>query len=106
MARQDPEQAQAQLKSFNTFMEQQKQNVFDYIPKELYDMIMGKSMQQPMVDPATGMPAQGDAKQSDGTSVTQPQSPNEMPAPENPMDTAPQQGLEQGVNASLVRASK
>lgn len=109
MARQDPEQAQAQLKSFNTFMEQQKQNVFDYIPKELYDMIMGKAMMQPpMVDPATGMPVQGDARQADGTSVTQPQNPNEMPAPESPMPntTAPQQGLEQGVNASIVRASQ
>ena len=58
----------------------------------------------PMVDPATGMPMApqgGDARQADGTSVSQPQSPNEMPISE-----APQQGLEQGVNASLVRASQ
>lgn len=105
LARQDAEQAQSQLKSFHTFMEQQKQNIFDYIPKELYDNIMSKAMvPPPMVDPATGMPMPpqgGDARQADGTSVSQPQSPNEMP-----VSQAPQQGLEQGVNASLVRASQ
>ena len=92
-AKQDPEQAVAQLKSFSKFMETQRQNIFDYIPKEQYDMIMQKQMV-----PAMPVNPEQEATQSDGTSVTQPQSPEEM--------LPPPQGMQQGLNASVVRASK
>jgi hypothetical protein len=39
MSKQDPEQAKAQLKAFEKFMDIQRQNVYDWIPKESYDAI-------------------------------------------------------------------
>jgi len=73
LARQDAEQAVAQLKSLQQFLTIQKENIFDYIPKDQYDIIMDKGMVQPMMPPEMM-----DARQSDGTSVTQPQNPREM----------------------------
>ena len=36
----DPENAATQLKTFENFLEGQKKNIFDYIPKNIYDSIM------------------------------------------------------------------
>jgi hypothetical protein len=90
LARQDPEQAVAQLQSLETFLETQKENIYNYIPKNSYDMIMTKQMAMPM-------PMMG-ATQADGTSVTQPQSPEEVGSSQSPMNAA--------VSASMTRASK
>lgn len=72
LAKQDPEQAIAQLRALEQFLKIQKENIFDYIPKGQYDQIMSGQMVQPM-DPMMGAP-----RQADGTEVTQPQNPREM----------------------------
>lgn len=69
MAKIDPDAAKSQLKSFESFLKQQKVNIFDYIPKDLFDKIMQGQMQMPM----QGMPIG-----PDGAPVTQPQAPEEM----------------------------
>lgn len=57
MAQMDPVLAQAQLKAFEKFLEVQRENIMDWIPKDAYDMIkMGQPQQPPMVDPMTGQP--------------------------------------------------
>lgn len=79
LARQDAEQAVAQLKSLTQFLEIQKENIYDYIPKEQYDKIMTMQMaptpEQQMMQMMQGQ--QGPV-QSDGTNVAQPQNPREM----------------------------
>lgn len=80
LARQDPEQAIAQLKSLQKFLEIQKENIYDYIPKTQYDKIMAGQMAPSPEQQMQQMMAQqeGGPRQSDGTKVTQPQDPREM----------------------------
>jgi hypothetical protein len=59
MAKQDPIQAVAQLKSLETFLEVQKENIFNYIPKQQYDQIMKGGMVQPFIMGPDGQPMQG-----------------------------------------------
>lgn len=98
MAKQDPEQAMAQLKTFKKFLEIQRLNIYDFIPKELYDKIMQAQM-MPEVDPMQAMmsqmqaqgaqgAAEGQNLTSDGTPVGQPQSPEEMPQATSPLGQA------------------
>jgi len=57
MAQMDPELAKAQLKAFEKFLEVERENIMDWIPKESYDMIkMGQSAPPPGIDPMTGQP--------------------------------------------------
>lgn len=77
LARQDAEQAVAQLKSLTQFLEIQKENIYDYIPKEQYDKIMTMQM-APSPEQQMMQMMQGQATQSDGTNVAQPQNPREM----------------------------
>lgn len=77
LARQDAEQAVAQLKSLTQFLEIQKENIYDYIPKEQYDKIMTMQM-APSPEQQMMQAMQGQATQSDGTNVAQPQNPREM----------------------------
>lgn len=96
MAKQDPIQAVAQLTSLKTFLEVQKENIFNYIPKQQYDQIMQGGMVQPMVMGPDGKPM--GATQSDGTPVTMAPNPNERALNQSPMNAA--------VSASLTRASQ
>lgn len=89
LARQDPEQAKAQLTSLKTFLDIQKENIYDYIPKSQYDAIMAGALAQPMMPPQ---------QQADGTNVAQPQNPQEMSPNQSPMSAA--------MDASIGRASK
>ena len=77
LARQDAEQAVAQLKSLSQFLDIQKENIYDYIPKEQYDKIMTMQM-APTPEQQMMQMMQGGAVQSDGTDVAQPQNPREM----------------------------
>jgi hypothetical protein len=102
LARQDADQAIAQLTSLKTFLDVQKENIFDYIPKGQYDMIMAKQMmptpEQMMMQMMGGAEGQGGPLQADGTNVAQPQNPNELPQNQSPMNAA--------VDASLGRAKE
>lgn len=104
LARQDPQQAISQLTSLKTFLDIQKENIFDYIPKGQYDMIMSGQMQptpeqmmQQMMAQAGGEES-GSALQSDGTNVAQPQAPNELPQNQSKMGAA--------MDASIGRAKE
>lgn len=80
LAKTDPEQAKAQLKSFNTFMDSQKQNVYDYIPKEAYDAIIGGEMAPPPMPPGMpGQPMPGDPNAPMVNQQGQPMGPNNTP---------------------------
>lgn len=83
MAKQDPIQAVAQLKSLETFLEIQKENIFNYIPKQQYDTIMKGGMVQPFIMGPDGMPMQGGSMSPQGQPQPQGQSPlgsaSEMP---------------------------
>lgn len=100
LARQDPDQAVAQLKSFKTFLETQKENIYNYIPKEQYDKIITKQMAptpaQMAMDALQGQ-MEG-ATGPDGAPVAQPQAPQEMSPNQSPMSAA--------VDASMGRAAK
>lgn len=99
LARQDAEQAKAQLTSLKTFLDIQKENIYDYIPKGQFDMIMSGQMQpSPEQMMMQMMGGQGGAKQSDGTNVARPQNPNELPQNQSPMNAA--------MDASVGRAEK
>lgn len=88
-AKQDPDQAVALLKTLETFLDTQKENIYDYIPKDQYDMIMAKGMALPPMpvgpdgQPLPGMP---------GNQIGQ------APVVQSPMSSA--------VSASLGKASK
>lgn len=67
MARQDPEQAVTQLTTFSTFCKEQRIDVFSYIPKAQYDMIMNGGVP---VDMQTQMQAeQHMAQQQNGKTM-------------------------------------
>ncbi|RTL04149.1 hypothetical protein EKK58_11210 [Candidatus Dependentiae bacterium] len=88
LARQDPEQAKAQLNSLKKFIEIQKMNLFDFIPKSQYDAIMAGKLTptpQELFSQVMGEQMGGGATQSDGTSVEQPQNPMEMGSQQTPM---------------------
>lgn len=98
MARQDPAQAVAQLKTLDTFMETQRENIYDYIPKEQYDAIMNQQLaptpeelaMQMMQELMGGAPAQAGG--------TTPIAANNVPKQQSPMDSA--------FSASVGRAAK
>jgi len=96
MAKQDPIQAVAQLMSLKTFLEVQRENIFDYIPKQQFDQIMQGGMVQPMVMGPDGKPM--GATQADGTPVAMAPNSNERALNQSPMNAA--------VSASLTRASQ
>lgn len=100
LARKDPDQAIAQLRSFKTFLETQKENIYNYIPKEQYDKIITKQMSPtPSQMAMEALQAQmGGATGPDGAPVTQPQAPQEMSNNQSPMSAA--------VDASMGRAVK
>jgi hypothetical protein len=105
LARQDPEQAKAQLKSFSKLLQTLKQNVNDYIPKEDYDRIMAMQMVPPPPDPMVlamggGMPPEeGEVPLgADNTPIGQAQSMNEMPVQKG--------GMESAFNGSMVRNAR
>ena len=87
---QDPAQAVAQLKSLETFMNLQKENIYDYIPKDQFDAIMTQSM-----GPSPMMQMQQAQAQEDMTQATPP---DQMVPPQGPMTSA--------FHASVTRASK
>ena len=96
---QDPVQAVAQLKSLETFMDMQKQNIYDYIPKDQFDAIMTQSMgpsqqHQMMMQQQAAEQAAQQAKQADQTQALPP----EQAAPQGPMISA--------MHASVGRAAK
>ena len=101
LAKTDPIQAVVQLKTLEAFMEVQKLNLFDYIPKQQYDSIMKGGMVQPFIMGPDGMPMQGGSMGApampDGTQPGQPQSPQEMGRNQSPMNAA--------VSASVTRAA-
>jgi hypothetical protein len=107
LAKADPIQAVSQLTSLKTFLEVQKENIFDYIPKQQYDMIMQGGMVKPFVmgpdgqpiqgGPQGGAPAPGGSVMPDGTSPTQAPAPQERALNQSPMNAA--------VQASIGRAA-
>ena len=100
LAQADPIQAVAQLTSLKTFLEVQRENIFDYIPKQQYDMIMQGGMTKPFVMGPDGQPMQGGPSgqlMPDGTSPTQAPAPQERALNQSPMNAA--------VSASLGRAA-
>ena len=102
LAKQDPIQAVVQLKSLETFLEVQKENIFNYIPKQQYDMIMQGGMVKPFMMGPDGQPIQGGAMggdvMPDGTSPTQAPAPEERAQNQSPMGAA--------VQASVGRMSQ
>lgn len=102
LAKQDPIQAVVQLKTLEAFMEIQKLNLFEYIPKQQYDSIMKGGMVQPFIMGPDGMPMQGGTMggpaMPDGTQPGQPQAPQEMGRNQSPMNAA--------VSASLTRVAQ
>jgi len=105
LARQDPMQAASQLRSFETFMKIQKQNIYDYIPKKDFDQIMSAAgiplSPQMEWERAQSVAEQGFAAAPtpiQGGNPTLPQAPNQMSPGQNPMGAA--------VDASMGRASK
>lgn len=99
LAKQDPIQAVSQLTSLKTFLEVQKENIFNYIPKQQYDMIMQGGMVKPFVMGPDGQPMQGGPAgvMPDGTDPTQAPAPQERALNQSPMQAA--------VQASLGRAA-
>ena len=98
LARQDPEQAVVQLQALKEFLEVQKVDIYKFIPKDKYDAIIQGTLQPPTPDMSM---MQGGATQSDGTSVMQPQSPQELQGMANngsPMSSA--------FNAAVGRSAK
>jgi len=102
LAKQDPIQAVVQLKSLETFLEVQKENIFNYIPKQQYDMIMQGGMVKPFMMGPDGQPIQGGVMggdvMPDGTSPTQAPAPEERAQNQSPMGAA--------VQASVGRMSQ
>ena len=102
LAKQDPIQAVVQLKSLETFLEVQKENIFNYIPKQQYDMIMQGGMVKPFMMGPDGQPIQGGVMggdvMPDGTSPTQAPAPEERAQNQSPMGAA--------VQASVGRVSQ
>lgn len=97
LAVQDPKQAKAQLQLLKEFLDVQKFDLYKIIPKMDYDAIMSENY-QPTMNPMTAI---GGAVQSDGTSVQQPQSQQELQGIANsgsPMSSA--------FNAAIGRAAK
>lgn len=105
LARQDPDQSVAQLKTFSTFCEQQKLNIFDYIPKDKYDQLMSgavpvdmqtqMAMQNHQMAMQTGQESgEGLPVQSDGTQFTAPQNPMEMRNNQTDMQSSFQGSME------------
>lgn len=100
LAKADPIQAVSQLTSLKTFLEVQRENIFDYIPKQQYDMIMQGGMVKPFVMGPDGQPMQGGPSAQtmpDGTDPTQAPAPQERALNQSPMQAA--------VQASLGRAA-
>lgn len=52
----DPENAASQLRSFEQFLKLQKQNIYDYIPKKIYDDIMAYKPSELMQPPSNEKP--------------------------------------------------
>jgi len=100
LAKADPIQAVSQLTSLKTFLEVQKENIFNYIPKQQYDMIMQGGMVKPFVMGPDGQPMQGGPAggvMPDGTNPTQAPAPQERALNQSPMNAA--------VQASIGRAA-
>ena len=102
---QDPVQAVAQLKALDTFLTTQKENIYDYIPKDQYDQIMTQAMAQPQQP--QGMPGQEgpvppnpavQGMQSNNNPVDQPLPPQNIPTNQSAMGSA--------MNASVGRVAK
>ena len=94
LARKDPDQAVSQLIAFETFLEIQRLNIYDYISKDDYDKIMAKgfapspqSQQQQQPNPQED-DEENEPMGSDNTPVGTPQALNEMPKPQSPMAQA------------------
>lgn len=98
MARSDPQQAKAQLKSLTTFMETQRENIYDYIPKEEYDAIMGEQLAPTPEQMAQQMMQQMTGPGASGTPAPGAVPPNNLPQTQSPMTSA--------FNASAGRAAK
>lgn len=105
LAKTDPIQAVVQLKTLETFLAVQKENIFNYIPKQQYDTIMKGGMVKPFVlgpdgqpIPGGSMSAMGGSPLADGTQPGQPQAPEEVGRNQSPMNAA--------VDASIGRASQ
>jgi len=109
LARADQEGAVTQLTTLKSFLTEQRKNIFDYIPKEIFDKIMGGTVgvdlntqmklqehvqamsggspiPQDGAQPASGSPTQ--ILGSDNTPVTQAQSPEELNIPQSSMSAA------------------
>jgi hypothetical protein len=101
LARQDPEQAKAQLQTLKKFVEIQKMNLFDFLPKSQYDAIVGGQLtptpQQLFEQVMNGQGGEGGPTQADGTNVAQPQNPQEVGSQQTPMQSS--------IQASIGRAS-
>ena len=102
LARQDPDQAVTQLKALKSFLDVQRENIYNYIPKEQYDKILTKQLSptpEEMAIKAAQQMAEGqmsvEQTQADGTPVGQPQAPQEVTRNQSPMNAA--------VDASLGR---
>jgi len=96
LAKQDPIQAVSQLTALKTFLEVQRENIFDYIPKQQYDMIMQGGMVKPFVMGPDGQPMQGgpsSQRMPDGTDPTQAPAPQERALNQSPMQAAIQASL-------------
>lgn len=92
-ARSDPQQAKAQLKSLTTFMETQRENIYDYVPKEEYDAIMQEQLAPTPEQMAMQMMQQGPTDPNAGMIPA-----NNVPQTPSPMTSA--------FNASAGRAAK
>jgi hypothetical protein len=94
----DLEAAKSQLLSFEQFLEIQRQDIYDYIPKDMYDAIIGMKPPLAMMNPAGNMEMNPNMP---GVSADQPNgkpiSTREVKRPQSPMGSA--------VDASVGRAA-
>ncbi len=101
MRMQDPEAAKSKLMAFEQMCEEQRLDIFKYVPKDLYDSIMNlqPSMSQMAMREANAMLPNADGEMtSDGTNPLQPQEPEEMQRPQSTLGAS--------VDASIGRAKE
>jgi hypothetical protein len=93
----DPEAAASQLRSLEQLLDIQRQDIYDYIPKDQYDAII--ALQPSPIVPAIGpdgMPT-GTPGVTDNPDLTAPKGDNQVARPQSPMGSA--------TDASLGRAA-
>jgi hypothetical protein len=104
MRMQDPEASKSKLMAFEQMCEEQRLDIFKYIPKDIYDAIMNMQpsfaqMQMREVNAQLPSPdGEGGEMTQDGANPLQPQAPEEMQRPQSTLGAS--------IDASIGRAKE